>query len=385
MSGTDGKSLIGEWAGSGEGRVTANVRADPNRPGHFLAEINTQAGACTGSVEVAGELGNVAVATAELPYEQGAVCRIELRLIGADRLRVSEVDNCLNFHGAACGFTAELTRRGMEAAAAAPRTAGRPPPPAGGRGGQVPWAPECEFLRLDPAFAPVEVAATASPEGIDCYAIKPIAGTDVTIEIAEGRNVVLSISGLVDAVDRHRFRASGFGYRVTVGQLMRSMTQEPYRITFSSGAILPLSEAASASKGWSVYGNAGEGRLGAQGLAKDGVTTVSIGCNRLLGKTLGGSLDGYTGNGLTRVDDETDTLVFEFLDARGRRASFESKVNYFAPDKAWAFRDFPEKMLAPFARGSKLSLRNGRGMLIAEFGLKGTARAVAAMRTECGF
>jgi len=120
--------LIGKWAEGGRGEVTANVRADPARPGHFLAEIEVAYNICAGDVEVSGQLGDVAIATAKRPPEGGAVCRVELRLMGPNRLRVSEMDNCTDFHGARCRFTANLTRVG--AVAVVPRrTAERPPLP----------------------------------------------------------------------------------------------------------------------------------------------------------------------------------------------------------------------------------------------------------------
>lgn len=110
------ESLIGKWVkhhrdGSG---TTANFRADPARPGHFLAEIMTgNARGCAGFVEVSGQLDDVAVATGQTQYEGAPICRIEFRLIGPDRLHISEEGNCLSFHGATCRFTAELTRQGV--------------------------------------------------------------------------------------------------------------------------------------------------------------------------------------------------------------------------------------------------------------------------------
>lgn len=104
-------TLLGKWAGAGN--ETANVRADPARPGHFLAEIRVTSNQCAGDVEVSGQLGDVAIATAKRPPEGGAVCRVELRLMGPNRLRVSEVDNCTDFHGFRCSFTGNLTRRGV--------------------------------------------------------------------------------------------------------------------------------------------------------------------------------------------------------------------------------------------------------------------------------
>ncbi|WP_210334985.1 peptidoglycan-binding domain-containing protein [Mesorhizobium mediterraneum] len=94
----------------------------------------------------------------------------------------------------------------------------------------VAWAPGCEFLELEIIGEPTEMSGLAPADGIVCYAIKPNAGSEISIEVAEGRNVVFSVSGLVDAVDRYAFRASGYGYQINVVQLMRSASSEPYRI-----------------------------------------------------------------------------------------------------------------------------------------------------------
>jgi hypothetical protein len=39
----------------------------------------------------------------------------------------------------------------------------------------------------------------------------------------------------VDGVDRHAFRASGYGYQINVSQLMHSGSGEPYRIAICGG------------------------------------------------------------------------------------------------------------------------------------------------------
>jgi hypothetical protein len=142
VAGAVAQGLIGDWAGAGEGQVEATIRPDPSRSGNFLAEVTTQSGACGGGVEVSGRLGDVAVASGEDPGI--GVCRIEFKLVGLDRVRVSEVDGCLPYHGASCGFSGELARVGT-APAAAPRTAERPPAPAGGRGGPYPGRQVASF------------------------------------------------------------------------------------------------------------------------------------------------------------------------------------------------------------------------------------------------
>ncbi len=39
----------------------------------------------------------------------------------------------------------------------------------------------------------------------------------------------------MDGVDRHAFRASGYGYQINVSQLMHSGSGEPYRIAICGG------------------------------------------------------------------------------------------------------------------------------------------------------
>ncbi len=144
------QGLIGKWASAGEGRITANIRADPGRPGHFLAEIEALYDLCAGGVDVSGRLGDVAVAKSQPSNKGEDVCRIELRLMGPNRLRVSEMDNCTDFHGARCSFTGNLMRVG--APAAARRSAKRQPPPASGRGGNAPTVPQVQRLLNEAGF-----------------------------------------------------------------------------------------------------------------------------------------------------------------------------------------------------------------------------------------
>ena len=106
-----GDGLIGKWEGPGEGTVSAHIRPDPARAGHFVAKIATAASRCFGQVEVGGRLGKSVTATATPEFAGDDLCTIRLRLTGANRLQVYEVKNCLTFHGAACGFTGKLIRR----------------------------------------------------------------------------------------------------------------------------------------------------------------------------------------------------------------------------------------------------------------------------------
>jgi len=375
----------------------------------------------------------------------------------------------------------------------------------------VPWAEDCAFLELYRRHEPAEVNGIAPAEDVVCFAIKPNSGSEITIRVEKGRNVIFTVLDLVDAVDEYSFRANGYGYFIRVGQLMRSVTDEPFTITIdggqaegakppptpeasadmrekvmrfvsagdgnlevnrrpndviidpadlngdgvpealvmlrnrvdcgasacgayaldtagtdarSIGAFLgeTLSAAPESTGGWrdvlldgtrfifdgEQYVRAGSGSPqagngartstpwsfsggrqqeagSATGFAADGKTQLTLGCNRRLGPAVLGSLSGYDGTALSRVDDESERLVLEIVDGGGNARRFEGRINYFEPDTAWAVRDFPAAMLDRFARGSRMRMLNGQGEEVAEFGLKGTAKARARMKDACGF
>jgi len=60
-------------------------------------------------------------------------------------------------------------------------------------------------------------------------------------------------------------------------------------------------------------------------------------------------------------------------------------MNYYAPDKGWAFSDYPPHLLDLLAGGDKLTLRNNQGVVVVAFDLQGFSQSRAVMKSVCGF
>jgi hypothetical protein len=120
------------------------------------------------------------------------------------------------------------------------------------------------------------------------------------------------------------------------------------------------------------------------GVAVDGKAGFSGGCNPLLGPGLRGSLHGYEGDALQRVDDQSEAVTFDVAGRTGT-ASFAGTMHYFAPDEAWVTTEaLPAGFLDAFGRGDALTIRNGRGEEVVSFGLRGSSKAVRTLREVCG-
>lgn len=102
---------VGEWTGSGEGRLSAAIRRGTAKPDYLVIELATGTPGCSGAVTLYGRPEGAAVAAESYdPGEPDApVCRVDLSL-GKDVLKVEEVGPCSYHHGAACGFDGSLTR-----------------------------------------------------------------------------------------------------------------------------------------------------------------------------------------------------------------------------------------------------------------------------------
>ena len=102
---------VGEWTGSGEGRLSAAIRRGTAKPDYLVIDLATGTPGCSGAVTLYGRPEGAAVAAESYdPGEPDApVCRVDLSL-GKDVLRVEEVGPCGYHHGAACGFDGSLRR-----------------------------------------------------------------------------------------------------------------------------------------------------------------------------------------------------------------------------------------------------------------------------------
>lgn len=108
------ENLLGRWAGRGDGgKMTATIRRGRANPAYLVSEIELVGRNCMGSVKVYGKLvGSKIAAESYDPADPSApVCKMELELIGHNKLKVSEGENCHYNHGMSCAFDGNMTRR----------------------------------------------------------------------------------------------------------------------------------------------------------------------------------------------------------------------------------------------------------------------------------
>jgi hypothetical protein len=104
----------GSYSGSGEGDLTADVQA-PDADGFTAITLSTVTKGCAGEVTGSAELseaGGTFYASNE-DYDPAdefsdEYCEVAMTFKGS-KLVIEEGPGCLQYHGAACGFTGELT------------------------------------------------------------------------------------------------------------------------------------------------------------------------------------------------------------------------------------------------------------------------------------
>lgn len=108
----------------------------------------------------------------------------------------------------------------------------------------------CIPVVFSPGANGTEVTGTAPPNDVLCYALRTNAGQTASIAVTQGNNIIFSIADLIDAQDRYSFRTEAKTYRILVGQLMRSATNEPFRIRVSvtGGRRSPANSAPKSNK-----------------------------------------------------------------------------------------------------------------------------------------
>ncbi len=120
------------------------------------------------------------------------------------------------------------------------------------------------------------------------------------------------------------------------------------------------------------------------GRAIDGKTMFYGACNTRLQPGLSGSILGYVGNALPRVDQATSRLVFAIRPPEGVQ-EFSTVAHYYKPDYGWVWNDpFPPVFMEALRRGGHLTVSNGGGAKIAGFDLNGIGRALAVLASACG-
>lgn len=98
--------VVGKYSGLGEGTVVAEIKP-AGADGRHRVTLSTSAGGCGGVADgVASRSGSVLQFVAE---DSGNRCNATLTVNG-NQVVVDEGDGCTFFHGAACGFSATLSR-----------------------------------------------------------------------------------------------------------------------------------------------------------------------------------------------------------------------------------------------------------------------------------
>ncbi len=91
---------------------------------------------------------------------------------------------------------------------------------------------DCETIRFQRGNNGTVVKGVAPPDSVICYVITTAEGqiADVTVL---GVNMMFSVEGVIDAQDKYQFSTEKKTYRINVGQLMRSVTDQPFTLEIS--------------------------------------------------------------------------------------------------------------------------------------------------------
>jgi hypothetical protein len=90
----------------------------------------------------------------------------------------------------------------------------------------------CSPVQFTKGQSSATVKGTAPPEDTICYSFAAGAGQTARLRVT-GRNMIISVIGVGDARDSWTFTTKSQTYKFIVGQLMRSVTPEPYTVTLS--------------------------------------------------------------------------------------------------------------------------------------------------------
>ena len=96
----------------------------------------------------------------------------------------------------------------------------------------VTFAEECREIRFQRGQHSGRVQGVAPPDDVVCYRMATGAGQTANLKL-KGRNVIFSIAGVVDGQNTYSFTTEKKTYSVYVGQLMRSVREEPFSLTVS--------------------------------------------------------------------------------------------------------------------------------------------------------
>jgi hypothetical protein len=90
----------------------------------------------------------------------------------------------------------------------------------------------CTPVHFEHGKSSATIRGTAPPDDVVCYTFDAATGQTASLKVA-GRNLIISVIGVGDARDSWTFKTKAQTYKFVVGQLMRSVTNEPYVVTVS--------------------------------------------------------------------------------------------------------------------------------------------------------
>jgi len=91
-------------------------------------------------------------------------------------------------------------------------------------------AQSCREIRFERGAFSGEVRGMAPPNDVVCYTIGTGIGQTMRIEVLRGNNVIFSVPGVADARTNLSIRTQQSRYTILVGQLFRSVTNEPFQV-----------------------------------------------------------------------------------------------------------------------------------------------------------
>jgi hypothetical protein len=88
----------------------------------------------------------------------------------------------------------------------------------------------CPTIEFEHGEDVTTVGGTVKPEDEACYRLEAEAGESFTLNVIQGDNIVFSVAGVADARDRLTFTAESKSYKIVVGQLMRGVDAEAFKV-----------------------------------------------------------------------------------------------------------------------------------------------------------
>lgn len=94
-------------------------------------------------------------------------------------------------------------------------------------------ATDCTEIRFAAGTSAVEISGEAPANDVACYTMRTGAGQQARIQVLEGNNTIVTVIGLAEARQDIAFVTEAKEYRLLVGQLMRALQPQAFRMRIS--------------------------------------------------------------------------------------------------------------------------------------------------------